>query len=286
MELIRVELSDTNVLPKKEYTVLKQGDVYGILLNESGSYEVNVIKSGRVNVVVGENLQVNLLVNVNEDVKEVYPSITVERDGICRAFISHDGSGYVEENHTLKDNAQLFISGAELSRGAMNHKTTYNLNSEGAVLEARLAYVCDEEDKKKLNVFVEHGVKHTSSNIELYGVMKKTSKFKAEISSHIVNGARGSAAHQASRVLNFDNNVSADVSPILLIDENDVAASHACSMGAVDENHLYYLQSRGLSVEAATALIVNGYLAVVASSFIDEELQQYVLEIINKKAGV
>lgn len=286
MEFIGIELTDTNVLPKKEYTVLKQGDVYGVLLRESGSYEVNAVSSSRLNIVVGENLSVNLFINVSESVQEVYPSITVERDAVCRTFISNDSTGYVEENHTLKENAQLFISGAELSRGAMSHKTTYNLNSEGAVLEARLAYVCDEDDKKKLNVFVEHGIKNTSSNVELYGVMKKTSKLKAEISSHIVNGAHSAAAHQASRVLNFDNNVSADISPILLIDENDVAASHACSMGAVDENHLYYLQSRGLSVEAATALIVNGYLAVLASSFEDEELQQYVLETINKKAGV
>lgn len=286
MEMIKVELSDTNVLPKKEYIVLKQGDVYGVMLKENGTYEFTVSKPQRLNVVVGEELNVNLILNVEENVNEAYASITVEKDAICHAFVAHAGNGYLEEAHTLKENAQLFISNAELSRGTMKHKTTYNLTSEGAVLEARLAYVCDGEDKKDLRIDVEHLAKHSSSNIELYGVMKQTAKLKAEISSHIINGASGAAAHQASRVLNFDNNVSANISPILLIDENDVEASHACSMGAVDENHLYYLQSRGLSVAQATALIVNGYLAVLASSFEEDELQQYVLEEINKKAGV
>lgn len=286
MEWIKVELSDTSVLPKKEYIVIKQGDVYGVILKENGSYELDLSQSAHLNIVVGEQLNVNVVVKIEEAVQEAHLAITVEKDAICHAFVMNDSHGVVEENHALKQNAQLYISNAELSRGTMKHKTTYNLYSEGTQLEARLAYVCDDEDAKRLNVFVEHHAKHTSSNIELYGVMKKSANLKAEVTSHIVKGARGAQAHQASRVLNFDNNVAANISPILLIDENDVEASHACSMGAVDENHLYYLQSRGLSVQAATALIVNGYLSVLSTSFDEDELQQYVLEEINKKAGV
>lgn len=38
-----------------------------------------------------------------------------------------------------------------------------------------------------------------------------------------------------------------DANPILLIDEDDVEAGHAASVGRVDPEQLYYLMSRGIS---------------------------------------
>ena len=260
-------------------------DTNEVVLQESGTYLFQITDHAQIHIQVKPNITVNLLVEIDQK-EDLQVSITVEQDATCRAFLMHNTQGYIEETHTLKENASLYIATAELSRGTMSHKATYNLEKSGATLEARYAYVSDEEDRKELHVYADHQSPNTSSNLELYGVMKKNAKLKAEVSSHIVNGAHQAAAHQTSRILNFDGNVSAEVSPILLIDEDEVSASHACSMGAVDENHLYYLQSRGLSADAAIALIVNGYLAVLAETFTEAELQEIILEEIHKKAGV
>ena len=56
-------------------------------------------------------------------------------------------------------------------------------------------------------------------------------------------------------------------------------------MGTVDENHLYYLESRGLTPNDAVSLIVSGYLSVLSTVFDDEELREKVNHIILEKAG-
>ena len=51
--------------------------------------------------------------------------------------------------------------------------------------------------------------------------------------------------------------------PILLIDENDVIAGHAASIGQVDPEDMYYLMSRGLDQHTAERLVVRGFLGSV-----------------------
>ena len=51
-----------------------------------------------------------------------------------------------------------------------------------------------------------------------------------------------------------------DANPILLIDENDVTAGHAASIGQVDPEDMYYLMSRGRDKATAERLVVRGFL--------------------------
>ena len=47
----------------------------------------------------------------------------------------------------------------------------------------------------------------------------------------------------------------------LLIDEDDVMAGHAASVGRVDPIQLYYLMSRGISKKEAERLVIHGFLS-------------------------
>ena len=48
--------------------------------------------------------------------------------------------------------------------------------------------------------------------------------------------------------------------PILLIDENEVDASHSAHIGTFDEESLFYLQSRGIPLESAIYMLIKGFL--------------------------
>lgn len=76
----------------------------------------------------------------------------------------------------------------------------------------------------------------------------------------IEKGAKAAKCHQKSRCLTIDDPKRAKVLPILKIDENDVEASHSLSCGTIDEDVLFYMNSRGLSKHDALNLIVNSYL--------------------------
>ena len=79
--------------------------------------------------------------------------------------------------------------------------------------------------------------------------------------------------------------MNAVILPKLLIDENDVQASHATSVGRIDENQLIYLQSRGLTEGQVLNLISTGYLMPIASFIENEQLQNQLKEEIESKVS-
>ena len=117
---------------------------------------------------------------------------------------------------------------------------------------------------------VNSNVPYTYGNIENYSVVLDGGNYKMDATGLIKKGAYKSESHQTSRALTFDENQVSTIIPNLIIDENDVMASHATTVGRIDDNHLVYLQSRGLTLEEVMILISTGYLLPIAD-FIDNE---------------
>ena len=90
--------------------------------------------------------------------------------------------------------------------------------------------------------------------------------------STIVNGAHRSDTRQEGKITNLNPLAKSEVSPSLLIKENDVKASHGAAVGAYNESELFYLMSRGLSLEESKKLITYGSLLPIIESLGDEKL--------------
>ena len=74
-----------------------------------------------------------------------------------------------------------------------------------------------------------------------------------------------------------------DANPILLIDENDVTAGHAASIGQVDPEDLYYLMSRGLNQKTAEQLVIRGFLGTVIAEIPVKEVRDEMIAVIDTK---
>ena len=107
-----------------------------------------------------------------------------------------------------------------------------------------------------------------------------------EATGKIIKGARESNSHQQTRVLTMSERHSSEVVPVLLIDENDVKASHATTLGQPDENQLYYLQTRGLSKEQALGLLSVGYFMPVADLLAHSEMHAQIQYRVEEKVGL
>ena len=99
----------------------------------------------------------------------------------------------------------------------------------------------------------------------------------------IEHGATKSNAVQESRVLMLNEKARGDANPILLIDEDDVTAGHAASVGRVDPLQLYYLMSRGISKQNAERLVIHGFLAPVVNALPIEGVKKQLTEVIERK---
>ncbi len=99
----------------------------------------------------------------------------------------------------------------------------------------------------------------------------------------IEHGATKSNAEQESRVLMLSEKARGDANPILLIDEDDVIAGHAASVGRVDPIQLYYLMSRGISQVEAERLVIHGFFAPVVNALPIEGVKKQLVEVIERK---
>lgn len=100
---------------------------------------------------------------------------------------------------------------------------------------------------------------------------------------HIIKGAKGADAQQESRVLMLSDKARSDANPILLIDENDVTAGHAASIGQVDPEDMYYLMSRGLDKDTAERLVIRGFLGAVITEIPVKEVRDEMIAVLDRK---
>ncbi|MDR0298438.1 MAG: Fe-S cluster assembly protein SufD [Streptococcaceae bacterium] len=102
---------------------------------------------------------------------------------------------------------------------------------------------------------------------------------------HIINGASGADAQQSSKVLMLSDGARGDANPILLIDENDVTAGHAASVGQIDADDMYYLMSRGLDEQTAKRLVIRGFLGSVVTEIPVKSVRDEFIATIDRKLG-
>jgi len=187
----------------------------------------------------------------------------------------------LNEHYTLHHDARLNLSYGDLTIGDTTRNVQVDLNGEGSGVQLNSATLINRTTDLKYTF--SHKAKHTQGDMKNFAVMVKDGNLSLYAIGHIEKTAAFSETHQSTRVLNLEGSKKASVYPHLIIDNNEVQASHAESTGQMDEDHLYYLQSRGLSEPQAIRLMVKGYLSSVTDSISDESLKALILEKIDQK---
>ncbi len=178
----------------------------------------------------------------------------------------------VVEDHEVLADSNLKIAYGEVNKGVLHRKTRVMLSQPGASATVSSATLVQSKKNYEMNVI--SFAPHTVGLMENYAVVLSGGNYTMNATGQIVKGAYGSESHQTSRALTFDEDQQSTILPKLLIDENDVQASHATTLGRVDEDQLYYMQTRGLTEKQCTSLISTGYLMPVANVISDENLKE------------
>lgn len=186
-------------------------------------------------------------------------------------------------NFKLNKYAKLNIKIANMGNTNIDDNFIFELNGENSSIELYSASIANKKENKKTLINPIHNARKTNSNIVAYEVLKNESSGFIRCISDIKKGSGQSEAHQELRLLVLDEKSKADSDPILLIDENDIVASHANAIGMLDKEQIFYLSSRGLSEQLAHELILNGYFAPVFNSISDEKLRIELQSILKEK---
>jgi Fe-S cluster assembly protein SufD len=109
----------------------------------------------------------------------------------------------------------------------------------------------------------DHAAPNCTSDLLYKGALRDESRAVYSGWVHVRPGAQKTDAMQTSRNMVLSERAKADAIPNLEIEANDVRCGHAASVGPVDEEAVYYFQSRGIPRDEAERLIVTGFFQEV-----------------------
>jgi Fe-S cluster assembly protein SufD len=110
----------------------------------------------------------------------------------------------------------------------------------------------------------DHLAPRTTSDLLFMGAVADRSHSVYSGLIRVRRGAVRADAMQTNHNLVLDEGAHADSVPNLDIEENDVRCSHGSTVGPVDEDQRYYLESRGIEPAMAEQLIVAGFFEAIA----------------------
>ena len=207
--------------------------------------------------------------------------INVKEDSIFKlSILTSKQFKNVKITANIHKNSQISVYFADFSTDENSGNIVVNLLENGANCSWHLASLSAKKDKKQFDVSVYHIAGHTFAQMDNYGVCKDTAKLVFSGVSSINKGSHGSKTHQNAKIMVFDENSNAIAKPILKIDENDIEASHAATVGKINDEHLFYLTSRGLTEAQAKELITFGYLKPILVGFNGEDDKQIINNLI------
>ena len=136
---------------------------------------------------------------------------------------------------------------------------------QGATTRQVALYYADDTQMHDFRTLQDHVAPRTTSDLLFKGAVQDTARSVYTGLIRIGHDAKGSVAYQTNRNLTLSAGAWAESVPNLEIETNDVKCSHASTIGPIDEEQRFYLESRGIPPEIAERLVVLGFFDEVLS---------------------
>jgi len=133
------------------------------------------------------------------------------------------------------------------------------LVGQGANAQQTALYFADANQMHDFRTLQTHEAPRTHSDLLFKGAVKDTAKSVYTGLIKITENATKSEAFQTNRNLTLSHGAWAESVPNLEIETNDVKCSHASTVGPIDDDQRFYLESRGIPTDIAERLVVFGF---------------------------
>ncbi|MAL80233.1 MAG: Fe-S cluster assembly protein SufD [Sneathiella sp.] len=189
------------------------------------------------------------------------------------AFHLADTDVTLAEGATFENFA--LTTGARLARNELETRLT----GAGATSILNGAYLIRGKQHADTTTLTRHLVAETDSRQVYKGILDEEAHGVFQGKIQIVKDAQKVAGDQLSRALLLSDTAHVAVKPELEIHADDVKCSHGASSGELDEDALFYLQSRGIEATAARKMLIDAFLADVLEEVSNEAVRAYFADV-------
>ena len=190
-------------------------------------------------------------------------------------------SVFIQALDRSKIKVKDFYFGGKINVGYFGMK----LNGEDIQADVRPYYLANKDNVVDILYFMRFYKQKSYGNVDSKGVLADRSKVVFRGIMDILSGAKEVEAHQSNHATLISDAAKVEAVPSLMVDENDVVASHAASSSPVDENMVFYLMTRGISEKEAQNAIVKGIFEMLKEELDAYNLKGVVEDALNRVVG-
>lgn len=265
------------------------------ILHFSTGSESAVMLQPRSLVVVEENAQIQIIerhqsLTSNAVLTNSVTEIFAERNAYVDYYkIQNDaGSSSLIDNTFVEQKDNSTVSVHTFSLGGKLTRNNLNFYQKGEHINSILNGITILEGNQHVdhNTLVHHQQPNCESHQDYKGIFSDRSVGVFNGKVYVDKIAQKTDAFQSNNNILIDDKATINSKPQLEIFADDVKCSHGCTIGQLDEDALYYLQTRGIPKKEARALLMFAFANEVLSGVKIPEIKTRITKLIASKLGV
>lgn len=248
---------------------------------------VDLMANRRVLVILEENAQAKLLI-----CDHAMDNVSFLSTQVIEAFVGENAFLDIyelEETHnksvrfsnlyvTQEANSNVLINGITLHNGVSRNMTNVTLEGRGAEVKLCGMAIADKREHVDNHTFIDHKVSDCTST-ELYKYVLDDEAVGAFAGKVLVrHGAQNTKSEQTNRNICVTRTAKMYTQPQLEIYADDVKCSHGATVGQLNENALFYMQQRGITLKEARLLLMF--------AFVNEVIDNVNLDVLKERLHV
>lgn len=175
-------------------------------------------------------------------------------------------------------NAMALYTGAAISRNQIH----VVLKEPGALCHLNGATLLRGTQHSDTTILVEHLAPHCESNQNMRTILDDRAHGVFQGKVHVHQPAQKTDGYQLSKAIILSEGAEMDTKPELEIYADDVKCSHGATTGRLDEEPLFYMQSRGIPAEQARALLIKSFAQDVFDEVSDDQVKEELLSRVRR----
>lgn len=183
----------------------------------------------------------------------------------------------------LEAGANLSTNAISLNGGLIRNEANVKLNGRGAHADILGVYLMDRNQHIDNQIFVDHAQPDCTSNESFKGILDDQAS--GVFNGHILvrQNAQRTNAYQNNKNILISDKAVIDTKPFLEIYADDVKCSHGATVGQLDSEAMFYLRSRGISMENARMLLMYAFAAEIVNRISIPRLKQRIDDLVKKR---
>ena len=256
----------------------------------------DLVVSPRIVVNLGENSEVKIVehhlsgtgVSLSIPVLDVHVGQNSRLKHCVIQNLGEETWQVSKQNFQLEKDSYVEMFTAAFGGDYARSEIRCDLKGRGSEAYSAAAYFGKGEQTLDFRTFQKHEAPDTTSKLLFKGALDEDSRSIYSGLIKVLPEAIRTKAQQTNRNIKLSENAWAESVPNLEIETNDVMCSHASTVSGIDEEQLFYLESKGIETSVAERLIIAGFFDGVISKVFDpllvEEATSILTEVLQNRS--